>query len=289
MIVLVATTDILKFITSSAANIDWLAHYAGAVKASGATDNLDRAFGTVASATTTTVLAGPGSSSIRAIEFATWRNKHASLACDITVEYETTGPVLTEIHKETLQPGECLQYIKELGFFKLAAASSGFNDILARYVRGAAGQNIATVQPWFPSNGAVALEAGTTYSIDGYFQSTRAAGAVSHTTGVGFGGTATLTSFRMMGQCGEGDVATINDSDALVWTSAANLNIKAASTSATEVIKFAIHSGIVEVNAAGTFIPQFTYSAVPGGAPTIDAFFKLVKLGSGFASKGTWT
>jgi len=288
MIVLVATTDILKFITSSAANIDWLAHYAGAVKASGLTNNLDRAEGTVASATTTTVLAGPGGSDVRAVEFATWRNKHASLACDITVEYEISGPTLREIHKETLQPGECLQYIKELGFFKLAAASSGFGDLLVRYGTGMTGANSATVQPWFPTNGAVALEAGVTYKFEGWLYMTRAAGATSHTTGMSFGGTATITAIRAQYNCGEGDVATLADDDVIQATSAANLQIKAASTSTTEVVKAKV-IGAVEINAAGTFIPSFTYSAAPGGAPTIAAEFKLIKLGAGFASKGTWT
>jgi hypothetical protein len=49
--------------------------------------------------------------------------------------------------------------------------------------------------------------------------------------------------------------------------------------------------GIVRINAAGTFIPQFQYSAAPGGAPTIqqNTFFMLRKLGSGSATtQGTW-
>jgi hypothetical protein len=154
----------------------------------------------------------------------------------------------------------------------------------------ATGQNIGTVQPWFPAAGAVSVEASTSYWMEGLFWSTRAAGATSHTTGVGFGGTATLTDITWWGLCKEGDTAAIADADLVVANSAANTNVKAASTSATENILIWVR-GIVRVNAAGTFIPQFTYSAAPGGAPTIKegTFLSLTKLGGNtVTTRGTW-
>jgi hypothetical protein len=45
------------------------------------------------------------------------------------------------------------------------------------------------------------------------------------------------------------------------------------------------------VNAAGTLIPQFQYSAAPGSAPTIKrgSWFRLQPIGSGTVdSQGTW-
>jgi len=282
-----ATTDKLQLARSSAANIDSVINWLEYVKATGAVAGIGSERTAFASAATGDMLAAPGASNGKKMTSGTWRNKHASLACDITVILDQNATDF-EIHKETLQPGEMLEYIEGIGFFRMAAASSGFGDLLVRYGLGMAGQNIATVQPWFPSNGAVALEGGTTYKFEGWLYMTRAAGATSHTTGMGFGGTATLTAIRAQYNCGEGDVATLADDDVIMATSASNLQVKAASTSTTEVMKAKV-IGAVEINAAGTFIPQFTYSAAPGGAPTIAAEFKLIKLGAGFASKGTWT
>ena len=69
----------------------------------------------------------------------------------------------------------------------------------------ATGQNVNTAQPWFPSTGAVVLQAATSYLFSGRFWSTRAAGATSHTTGIGFGGTATLTDITWWGLAKEGE------------------------------------------------------------------------------------
>jgi hypothetical protein len=153
-----------------------------------------------------------------------------------------------------------------------------------------AGGNVNTAQPWFPTGGAVSVEADTTYFFEGVMWISRSAGANSHTTGLLFGGTATLTSIMYAAQCGEGDVAAIGDSDIVTANVATLTNIKAASTSTTEQIKVTVQ-GTVRINAAGTFIPQFQYSAAPGGAPSIlaNTYFQLTKIGSGtVATQGTW-
>jgi hypothetical protein len=49
--------------------------------------------------------------------------------------------------------------------------------------------------------------------------------------------------------------------------------------------------GTARVNAAGTFIPQFKYSAAPGGAPTVKrgSWFRLQPVGNRtVVSQGTW-
>lgn len=155
----------------------------------------------------------------------------------------------------------------------------------------ASGSNVNTAQPWFPTNGAVAVRASTSYIFRGRFWSTRAAGSTSHTTGISFGGTATLTDITWWGLCKEGDTAAIADADLVVANTAANTNVKAASTSTTENILLWVE-GIVRVNGAGTFIPQFTYSAAPGGAPSIKegTMFLLYPAGSNTVDTlGTWT
>jgi hypothetical protein len=154
----------------------------------------------------------------------------------------------------------------------------------------ATGSDVATAQPWFPSTGAVSVEASTTYIIWGWFSSARTAGATSHTTNLLFGGTATITSLNYWVEVKEGDAATIADSDLRRISGAGSTNIKAASTSTTENIVFGIW-GILRVNAAGTFTPQFIYSAAPGGAPTIHngTHFGLTKIASNTTTTiGPW-
>lgn len=150
------------------------------------------------------------------------------------------------------------------------------------------GQNINTVQPWFPTSGAVTLEASTKYLFEGRLHMTRSAGSTSHTTGFSFGGTATLTAIGGHWGCKEGDGAAQADFDMIAFTAATNIQVKSASVSTTENILGYV-SGWVEINASGTFKPQFTYSAAPGGAPTIKcgSFFRLWKL-TGDTS-GAWS
>jgi hypothetical protein len=67
--------------------------------------------------------------------------------------------------------------------------------------------------------------------------------------------------------------------------------VKAASTSATEVIAILV-TGIVRINAGGTFIPQFQYSVAPGGAPTVKAnsYFHMFPIGDNtVTTRGTWS
>lgn len=145
-----------------------------------------------------------------------------------------------------------------------------------------AGSNVNTAQAIFDSAAdTITLEASTTYEFEAEISISRAAGTTSHTTGVLFGGTATLTSIGYMAQ------VTNPTGNALanvqqIWGSAATLlTLTAANTSATENLNILL-KGRIRCNAAGTLIPQFQYSAAPGGAPTIRAnsSFKIWPTGS---------
>lgn len=152
------------------------------------------------------------------------------------------------------------------------------------------GTNVNTAQPWFPTAGGVTIEANTTYRIKGLLNLTRAAGVTSHTTGLLFGGTATIASILYHALCRTGDVATNIALNSTLIAVATNTTVKAASTSATENITVQIE-GVVRFTTGGTFIPQFQYSAAPGGTPTIKAnsFFEMIPVGdNNFATKGTW-
>jgi len=282
MLILAATTDKLQLITDAAVTVDVHASFAD-YSAGAVTPGKQNT--AISTAITTDILASPAGSTYRKLKFCSARNRHASASVTVTFQYNQNAS-LFEIHKTRLNPGECLEYVEGIGFFLLAATTA--LDLRKALTADATGADSATAQAWFPSGGAVAVEAATVYEFYGFLHLTRAAGGTSHTTGLGFAGTATLTAFGAEYWCGTGDVATIAADNCAVAVSAADLNVKAASTAPTEVIKAAVQ-GSVLINAAGTFIPQFKYSAAPGGAPTIKAgtFFHLTKVAPNPA--GTWT
>ncbi len=153
------------------------------------------------------------------------------------------------------------------------------------------GLNVNSAQPWFPTAGAVAVEAATTYFFEGHLRLSRAAGTTSHTTAINFGGSASLTNIDWFGMAKELDANDLQDISGFWATSASSLVLKAASTSATEQSMFRVW-GVVRINAAGTFIPRFQYSAAPGGTPTIlrGSYFRMFPIGSNTVTEaGTWS
>lgn len=147
------------------------------------------------------------------------------------------------------------------------------------------GQNVNTAQPWFPTSGAVAVAAGT-YRFRGQLHLSRAAGATSHTTATLFGGTATYT-LDYLARAKEGDANDLQDLSAFRAVAATALVVKAASTSTTEQVLIEVE-GVLVVTVAGTLIPQFIYSAAPGGAPTVKrgSFFELTPV---INPQGVWS
>ena len=141
----------------------------------------------------------------------------------------------------------------------------------------------------------VTLSASTVYEFEMVVAFSKSAGTTSHTFGLGFGGTATLnniayeeihissgTSFGTAEQTAVGSFQQ----------SASNAVVTGASTSAFRSYVF-ILKGTVSINAGGTFIPQYTLSAAPGGAYTTAAgsFIRIAPIGaSGSATNvGTWS
>lgn len=290
MILLTATTDKLQVITSAAGDVDVIAAYIDRNQSTFAVGADGRQLTTITTATTTDIVGAPGATTTRNIKQLTIRNAHASIANDVTVQFNANA-TLYELHKVTLQPGEMLEFVEGVGFVTLAAASTGFGDVLERRLDSAGtGTNVNTAQPWFPTNGGVNVEAGVVYDMLGLLSLTRSAGVTSHTTAIGFGGTATLTYILWSAWANSGDTLASAASNHAGARAATSTVIKGASTSASEEIVVQVN-GSIKINAAGTFIPQFTYSAAPGGAPTINlgSFFQLIKKGSGFNTKGTWS
>lgn len=142
--------------------------------------------------------------------------------------------------------------------------------------------NVATAQAWFGTGAdEFTLAAATSYYFQGVLSLNRAAGTTSHTTAIQFGGSATLTSIGYLAHVANPTGNVLSAAQQIFGSAASALVVTATNIVATENIHVQL-SGVVRSNAAGTFIPQFIYSAAPGGAPTVRAnsYFWLCPLGS---------
>lgn len=155
------------------------------------------------------------------------------------------------------------------------------------------GANSTGAQNWFGVG--VTLSSNTVYTFDAYIISSKTAGTTSHTIATGFGGTFTnnnilYTLFRT------GTTVAFNDTGGAAvlqntLQTASSTVITGARTNAAFYDIFWMR-GTVSVNAGGTFIPQYTLSAAPGGAYTTAAgsYFLIYPIGASGSntSVGTW-
>lgn len=148
-------------------------------------------------------------------------------------------------------------------------------------------QNIGTAQPWFPSTGTATLLAGT-YLLDGVLYLTT--GTTSHSLLLKFdSGTATFASFSYFAIA----QSVLENANALAqtstWTTSAGANtVLAASTVAARWVRIV---GVVRVSVAGTFVPEFRFSAAPGGSNIVKAnsYIRLALAGQqNLTSIGSW-
>jgi hypothetical protein len=155
------------------------------------------------------------------------------------------------------------------------------------------GSNVSTAQSIFGVG--VTLSASTVYEFEMIVAVSKSAGTTSHTFGVGFGGTASINNigYRLNVQNPSGTsftVVAIADYEMFIQT-ASNTTITGAQTSANLFLSF-VTKGTVSVSAGGTFIPQYTLSAAPGGAYTtaIGSYIRIAPIGASGSntSVGAW-
>lgn len=120
------------------------------------------------------------------------------------------------------------------------------------------------------------LSAGTIYRFHGQFILNT--GNTSHATSVGFAGTATLVTIQWSSIAHSAADDTLAAAQVGHFEAAAASAVTAASTAVETLI---IVDGEVEIDAAGTFIPQVTFGAQPGGANTaqVGSYFEIWKTG----------
>jgi hypothetical protein len=163
-------------------------------------------------------------------------------------------------------------------YYRLNAAVAGANATGAQSIFGV----------------GVTLVGSTVYEFELVVAMSHTAGTTSHTVALGFGGTATVNNIAY-------DVTSHTDGavfSSTAQTVTASFIQTASSSVITNTATTAFRSyvfilkGTVSINAGGTFIPQYTLSAAPGGAYTtaIGSYIKISALSASGAatSIGTW-
>ena len=155
-----------------------------------------------------------------------------------------------------------------------------------------AGASVNTAQNLFGVG--VTLQASTVYAFECGLALSKTAGTVSHSIGLGFGGTATLNNILYTGIWVTLTAAlpqTSNVCNSIAINTASNTSITSTAATALRLF-YSMFSGTVSVNAGGTFIPQYTLSAAPGGAYSTAAgsYFRIWPIGAAGSnvSVGPW-
>lgn len=112
MLLLASTSDKIRLTTSATANIDVHASWVDGV----ATITPGRTNTTISTATTTDIVASPGSSVYRTVKSLVIRNRHASTSNTLTLIH-TDGTNAMELIKLTLAAGWTLYYEEGAGFW----------------------------------------------------------------------------------------------------------------------------------------------------------------------------
>lgn len=142
----------------------------------------------------------------------------------------------------------------------------------------------ATAQNVFSPVGfdTITVQASTTYMFDGLYI-IKTTGAVTHTISMSFAlTTATITNCSwttMSYPLAAPPVAAGRAQDSNFFASVAGGLVNATNATAYNIVKF---EGIMRVNAAGSVVPQITFSAAPTGTNTLEigSYLRFYPIGS---------
>jgi hypothetical protein len=140
----------------------------------------------------------------------------------------------------------------------------------------------------------VTLVGSTVYQLEAVYAFSKTAGSVSHTFGIGFGGTATVNNiaYSFQGLFKSTGFTGVTPPDVMEYIQTTSNTTVTVATTGTSIQLIGILKGTVSVNAGGTFIPQYSLSAAPGGAYTtaVGTYFKISPLAASGSNVniGTW-
>jgi hypothetical protein len=187
---------------------------------------------------------------------------------------------------------------------RLTAASSGSggsgsSNLYYRLGSNFIGNNNTTAQSALGVS--VTVTGSTIYDFEGFFGITRAGNAsATHNFNLLFGGTATVNNiaYALVWYAKGGETLTSATDKSYTWivqTSSATTLLSVGTTDGASNFRIYM-KGTVNINAGGTFAPQYQLSAAGGSHTTVlGSYFKLTPLtissGTGataIASSGTW-
>ena len=139
---------------------------------------------------------------------------------------------------------------------------------------------------------SVNLSSSTVYQFEGLFALLRSGGSTGYALNMGFGGTVTTNSVlyqvHMVYQGSTIPVIDTSNVISLVNTT----EMTAITPSASVGVGTAYIKGMISVNAGGTFSPQYSCSAAPGGTMTCQtgSYFAIYPVGAAGSniSVGSW-
>jgi hypothetical protein len=135
-----------------------------------------------------------------------------------------------------------------------------------------------------PANGQVTLSVGT-YEFECFYSLTSLS-STSGTFGFALGGTATFTQFYLTYADKKAVLATVSGTQT-TYNVAANTALTSASVNTNG---FAQISGIINVSASGTIIPQVSLSVAAAAIVGIGSYFRIRPIGSTtVTSVGNWS
>jgi hypothetical protein len=221
------------------------------------------------------ILAAPTDpNSVRVVDTILITNKHATDPTNVTPVFNT-GTAYRMYGTITLQAGQSLLWSTSTGWVPPAAT---FLELLKVLAADDTLVNQNTVQPWFPTAGGITVRGLTTYHMTGRLSLT-CVGGTTHTTGLSFTGTATLTAIDYWAQLFSPATAgaIITTLSSIRVAVATNTVLNATSTALETDI---LVNGFVRINGAGTFIPNLTFSSDPTGALAVKrgSYFSLRQL-----------
>jgi len=149
-----------------------------------------------------------------------------------------------------------------------------------------AGSNATGAQSIFGLTNGFTLAGSTIYEFESIVALSKSAGTTSHTIAIGFGGTATINNIGYALLIANDATFTTISTPSLLFIQTASATVATGAITAASRVVYLTIKGIVSVNAAGTFLPQYTLSAAPGGAYTtqIGNYFKISQLAASGAN-----
>ena len=188
------------------------------------------------------------------------------------LEYNGTAPFFTPL-------GTQRGVIPGMQYFRLNSTVVGVNATGAQNVLGV----------------GVTLSSSTVYAFEAYVNQSKTAGTTSHTVSFLFGGTATINNIGytiMRSTSGTSFTDTAGAAQPWVYSTVLTSTIVTGARTNATYYDQTMMKGTISVSTGGTFIPQYSLSAAPGGAYTTQAgsYFLIYPIGAAGSNinVGTW-